>query len=175
VAKRTSRRWLGLPLLGLGFLGLLGFGVGAVVGGLWREPGLVLDFALGDAQRVEWGSDRGRAPLPDVGADGGGAEAPAPKPRERALLPEPMPEAPEAGHFAVQVGAFAESRVAEKLADKLRAKGYGVYVSPSVGTGAARWRVRVGPLGTRDLAENAASRLKSQETLPTWVLDEGEQ
>ena len=172
MAKRASRRWLGLPLLSLGFLGFLGFGVGAVVGGLWREPSLVLDFALGETQRVEWGSDRGRAPLPDVGAHGGGTVEPAPKPREHALLPESVPEA---GHFAVQVGAFAQNRVAENLADKLRARGYGVYVSPSVGTGPARWRVRVGPLGTRDLAEKAASRLKSEETLPTWVLDEGEQ
>ncbi len=175
MAKRGSRRRLGLPLLGLGLLGFLGFAVGAVVGGLWREPDLVLDFARGETRRVEWGPDRGRAPLPDVGADGSSAESPAPKPRESLLLPEPVAEPPEAGHFAVQVGAFAQSRVAENLADKLRARGYGVYVSPTAGAGPARWRVRVGPLGTRDQAENAASRLKSEETLPTWVIDEDEQ
>ncbi len=71
----------------------------------------------------------------------------------------------------MQVGAFAESRVAERLAGRLRAKGYPVTVSPSVDSGAARWRVRVGPWESREAAETAATRLKGEETLPTWVLN----
>ena len=85
----------------------------------------------------------------------------------------PAPQAPpvESGRYAVQVGAFAESRVAERLAGRLRAKGYPVTVSPSVDSGAARWRVRVGPWGSRDAAEASAAQPQGEETLPTWVLN----
>ena len=39
-------------------------------------------------------------------------------------------------------------------------------------SGSARWRVRVGPWPTRDAGERAADRLKREERLPTWVLEE---
>ena len=76
------------------------------------------------------------------------------------------------GHFSVQVGAFAEGRAAEDLAATLRGKGYPVYVSAGAGAGSARWRVRVGPLASREAADRTASRLKAEERLPTWVVDE---
>ncbi len=76
------------------------------------------------------------------------------------------------GHFSVQVGAFAEGRAAEELATTLRGKGYDVYVSAGAGTGSTRWRVRVGPLASREAADRTASRLKAEERLPTWVVDE---
>ena len=73
----------------------------------------------------------------------------------------------------MQVGAFAESRAAEQLAQSLRSSGLPVYVSPSAAAeGEQRWRVRVGPVATREEAERIASRLKSKEKLPTWVLTE---
>ena len=75
--------------------------------------------------------------------------------------------------FAVQVGAFADSASAERLANSLRGKGFRVYVSGSREEGASRWRVRVGPMETREAAERSAARLKAEETLPTWVLEEG--
>ena len=75
--------------------------------------------------------------------------------------------------MAVQVGAFSESRAAEKLAADLRAKGYPVYLSPGAGSGDARWRVRVGPLASKEEAGRTAARLKVEEKLPTWVLSEG--
>ncbi|MEE9606810.1 MAG: SPOR domain-containing protein [Myxococcota bacterium] len=83
----------------------------------------------------------------------------------------PAPAEPE-GHFSVQVGAFAEGRAAEDLAETLRGKGYPVYVSAGAGAGSARWRVRVGPLASREAADRTASRLKAEERLPTWVVDE---
>ena len=88
------------------------------------------------------------------------------------LRPEVLSPGVPAGRFAVQVGAFGASSSAEKLAAQLRAKGFDVYVSPGVAAGQARWRVRVGPSPTRDQAERAAARLKAEEQLPTWVLDE---
>ncbi len=84
----------------------------------------------------------------------------------------PLAPAEPQGHFSVQVGAFAEGRAAEQLAATLRGKGYPVYVSAGAGTGSARWRVRVGPLASREAADRSASRLKAEERLPTWVVDE---
>lgn len=91
--------------------------------------------------------------------------------RIRSEVVSPSP-GPAAGRFAVQVGAFAESESAERLAETLRGKGFDAYVSPGAHAGEARWRVRVGPLPSREEAERVASRLKAQERLPTWVLDE---
>jgi len=102
-------------------------------------------------------------------------EPPAPvraAPSATRLRPEVLTPGGASGRFAVQVGAFAESGTAERLAVSLRAKGYDVYVSPGAGAGDARWRVRVGPHAAREDAERAARRLKAEEKLPTWVLDE---
>ncbi|MBW2422566.1 MAG: SPOR domain-containing protein, partial [Deltaproteobacteria bacterium] len=77
------------------------------------------------------------------------------------------------GGFSVQVGSFAQSEGAEKVAQELQGKGYPVYVTPAAVAGGGRWRVRVGPVDTRDEAEGFAARLKREEQLPTWVLSEG--
>jgi DedD protein len=107
---------------------------------------------------------------PEVVTPAAPAASPAREGRPRAA----KAPAPAADHFAVQVGAFAEPDAAERLAEGLRAKGFAVYVSPGAGEGAGdgRWRVRVGPLATREEAERVAGRLKVDEKLPTWVLDE---
>ena len=59
------------------------------------------------------------------------------------------------GPFAVQVGAFGAKEAARALAESLRGRGYEVYVSRGEGEPAS-WRVRVGPLPTRERAERAA-------------------
>ena len=105
---------------------------------------------------------------PDVAAAPPAAPPPLPS-ADRAAAPG----ARAAGKLSVQVGAFAESRAAEQLAESLRGSGLPVYVSPSAAAeGAQRWRVRVGPVRTREEAEQIASRLKTKEKLPTWVLTE---
>jgi DedD protein len=76
------------------------------------------------------------------------------------------------GNTAVQVGAFGTSEAAERLAGSLRRKGFPVYVSPGTKAGGSRWRVRVGPLATREEAEGIAAKLKQVEKLPTWILSE---
>jgi cell division septation protein DedD len=70
------------------------------------------------------------------------------------------------------VGAFADSAQAEKLAGDLRKKGFTVAIAPGTGDRASRWRVRVGPLVSREDAGRVAEKLRSREKLPTWTLDE---
>lgn len=74
--------------------------------------------------------------------------------------------------FAVQVGAFSGSDVAKGLAARLRSKGFDAYVTPSAGPQDGRWRVRVGPVASKEAAQTVANKLESQEQLPTWVLSE---
>lgn len=81
--------------------------------------------------------------------------------------------APRSGGYSVQVGALADSAGAEQLAAKLRKRGFSVYVAPSAEATSNRWRVRVGPVATREEARALATRLES-EKLPTWVLAEGQ-
>jgi DedD protein len=72
----------------------------------------------------------------------------------------------------VQVGALADAASAEQLAVKLRKRGFPVYVAPSAEPGSKRWRVRVGPVASREQADELATRLV-REKLPTWILAEG--
>lgn len=115
-----------------------------------------------------------------------GAPPPAPRATAEAApraVPSAAPPAPAAARsvgtaavtrarFAVQVGAFAQSAEAEKLEAELARKGLPAYVQPATGARDSRWRVRVGPLATRDEADRLATKLKTQEGLPVWVLEE---
>jgi len=170
-ARRGARRpRLGTVAAGLVALAVLGFGFGMIAGALWEEPTLVASFVAGDAEVVAWGSERA---LPSVAAAADDvAESGSP---EAAALEDFAAQPTAAARFAVQVGAFADGAAAERLADSLRAKGYAVHVVVGTGAGASRWRVRVGPLASREEADAAAARLKREETLPTWVLDEEQQ
>ncbi len=167
-------------LLGLGVLMLGGFALGLVLGAIWEEPGLVVGHLAGETEEVPWeleaGTDEPPAPPPPAGAaparevvrEAAPARiAPARRPAEVSAAPS------RAGRFAIQVGAFAQSASAQRLADGLREKGMDVYLSPGTQDGVARWRVRVGPLASRAEAERLAARIKTDEKLPTWVLQEG--
>lgn len=193
-ATASGRSWLGVGVR-LAVLATAGFAVGVVAGILWEEPGLVVAYLRGNTTEVAW--QKG-APLDQVpggpvvspppealppGAVAQSSPAPppvqaapkpatAPEPPPVAAAPPPPPPAPAAGRMAVQVGAFGESSSAQRLAKRLRARGYPVYVAPGALSGEARWRVRVGPLPDRAEAERVAARLKREEKLPTWVLDE---
>ena len=166
-------------LAGLALLAIPGFFLGLLVGVAWEDPGLLLGHVFGRTELVAWsrGADDGtedpasespRATAPD--------EVPAvsagPRPSATRIRPDVISPGAPAARFAVQVGAFSESGVAERLAESLRGKGFEVYVSPGAKAGEARWRVRVGPLPSRAEADRVASRLKAEEKLPTWVLDE---
>ena len=161
-------------LLGLGVLTLGGFAVGLVLGAIWEDPGLVVGHMAGETEEVAWdaeaGSGEGSAAPPETVRRREPEPAATPPVGEPARVSAPPPLA---GTFAVQVGAFAQSESAERLALGLREKGMGVYVSPGAQEGAARWRVRVGPFPSRVEAERLAARIKTEEKLPTWVLQEG--
>lgn len=94
--------------------------------------------------------------------------APAATPKPEPATP-PVSAPPPTSGMAVQVGAFTERRAADQLIAKLESKGFTAYAA--AGDGGA-WRVRVGPYRDRPGAEKAAAKLKQEEKLPTWVLEE---
>jgi cell division septation protein DedD len=115
---------------------------------------------------------------PAADAEGESARTPSAESAPPALhhAPPPVSAPPPASsgqRFSVQVGAFAESADAQKLADHLRHEGMRVVVVPATGPRDSRWRVRVGPLRSRDEANRVAQQLKTSDKLPTWVLAEG--
>ncbi len=180
--KEGSRLRVMLGLVGLLLLAVPGFALGLLAGVVWREPGLVASHLTGGTREVAWegssgaGSDESRAPAStsDVAAPppaAPGARSAPPPVREPAPIAAIGTE--PAARLAVQVGAFGDAASAEKLAERLRRKGFPAFVSPSTGASGARWRVRVGPMSSRDDADRTAARLKTEERLPTWVTEEG--
>ncbi len=84
--------------------------------------------------------------------------------KSESTKPEPVkPGATSAGSgesWGAQLGSFSKAENAERLATKLRGKGYHAFVSP-IGSGSrVLHRVRVGPEPTRDAAEALIARLK---------------
>jgi cell division septation protein DedD len=175
-------------LFGVGGLLLLavpGFAVGLFAGVVWREPTLVASHFFGGTREVAL------APAPPAGAPPASgdvaaappgapapaAEAPAAPAAAPAKAAEPAPAlaslSQPAVRLAVQVGAFGDAESARKLSDSLRAKGFHAFVSPSTGDAGQRWRVRVGPMGSREEADRVAAKLKSEARLPTWVVEDG--
>ncbi len=102
-------------------------------------------------------------------------QPPAPATQARAEAPKGSAATAPAGGalFTVQVGAFRTLEGAERLAARLAAKGYPVFVA-SVDLGPAGqgiWhRVRVGRFESRDAAEATASRLAAAEGLSPRVV-----
>ena len=82
----------------------------------------------------------------------------------------PVAAAPKAS-IAVQVGAFSERTAADRLVGRLDEAGFPAYLTPGTVAGQP-WRVRVGPYASRGEADQIAGRLKRDQKLPTWVLDE---
>ncbi len=131
-----------------------GFAIGVVAGLALEDPALMANYVTGDPQEIAL----------EAGGPGGGSPQRDPRVRPPALDPT---------GFSVQVGAFADAEAARELAEDLEGAGYPVYVAAPEGEAeSARWRVRVGPVSTRERAERVARELKSERALPTWVLDE---
>jgi len=94
------------------------------------------------------------------------------KPAAAKPAPAKVAAVAPAGRFSVQVGAFGDNASAEKLAARLRARGYTTHVKADGEAGGKGYRVRVGPVNARERAEELAAKLAKGEKLPTWVLDE---
>jgi DedD protein len=85
------------------------------------------------------------------------SEAPAPRPPPS---PSPAPkQASAAEGWMVQVGSFSEEENARRLAQRVSTYGYKPVVATFKANGRTMWRVRLGPLPTRDQAEAEASAL----------------
>jgi len=96
-----------------------------------------------------------RLPLPPVVSHTavGGRQPPIPD----VAVAKPSPPAP--GGFSVQVGAFRRMENAERLAGRLRSRGYTARLVP----GPDLTRVRFGSFATREEAARAARRYKREE------------
>ena len=66
------------------------------------------------------------------------------------------------GKFAVQAAAPASEKSAREMVDRLKKGGFATYTEKVETKDGTRYRVRVGPYATRDDAEKARARLKSQ-------------
>ena len=194
-----GRRWPTMIAAGVAVVSA-GFALGIVGGIVWEEPGLVLAYLTGDTERIDWGAEGDASEAAETVADReppqtpGVAAAPPLGLRDTPKVPVPQRERKEAAGvsraamrpdpptaqkdaplptagFAVQVGAFSERRAADALAASLRLEGYSVYLSRGEGESGA-WRVRVGPLPSREQAERTGRRLKSDKKLPIWILSE---
>jgi DedD protein len=85
--------------------------------------------------------------------------AKAEEPRKAADAPV---AAAKGGKFAVQAAAPASEKAAHDMADRLKKGGFTAYTEKVETKDGTRYRVRVGPYATRDDAEKARARLKSQ-------------
>jgi rare lipoprotein A len=105
------------------------------------------------------------SPTAHVGSPGVAPAAPAP-PRSDAAR-EVVKVAPRSdGRFTVQVGAFTVRTQAEALRARLTD---GAYVSEVETGGVMHYRVRVGDFATREAADQAASRLRTERRLTAYV------
>jgi DedD protein len=192
--RSTGPSWVA-TLGGALLLVAVGFGVGLVAGTAYEEPQLVAEHLSGQTTEIplaaegENGSDAlaepdvaAAAPL-DPAAEGEpaplGAGALDAEREERVAAAAPLapPQAAvsldpaAAPGWSIQVGAFGNEGTARELAGELGRRGYSAYI---VDLGEdARFKVRVGPIATREEAERVAARLKSEQRLPTWILAGG--
>jgi len=172
--RAGSRLRLLLGVAGLLLLAVPGFALGLLAGVVWREPELVASHLLGGTREVVFEAPTGAGPGAAPGPPGDVAAAPpAGRPFASPRAPLAALEPGGIARLAVQVGAFGDAAAAEKLAGRLRRKGFPAFVSPSTGEAEGRWRVRVGPMPSREDADRTAARLKTEERLPTWVVEEG--
>lgn len=72
--------------------------------------------------------------------------------------------------YTVQVGAYKEMAIAEKVRNKLKIKGYPAYiVEKKISQEGTIYKVRVGEMPNRDKAEEIAKRIKEKERMSTFV------
>lgn len=75
--------------------------------------------------------------------------------------------------YTIQIAALKDRPTAEVLADRLKSKGYPVFILPHVVPGQGTWyRVRVGHFTKREAAQEMAQQLSRQERLTTYIAKE---
>jgi DedD protein len=93
----------------------------------------------------------------------------APEPKAvapAAPKPAPKPAPSTSGGWAAQVGSFSTQATADRLAADLKGKGFKAFVMPHKDGKTTLYRVRVGPVATREAAVALADKIgkKSGET-----------
>ncbi|MBI3811713.1 MAG: SPOR domain-containing protein [Nitrospirae bacterium] len=75
--------------------------------------------------------------------------------------------------FTIQIAAVKDRPTAEALTDRLKRKGYPVFILPHVIPKQGTWyRVRVGHFAKRDAAREMARQISRQERLKTYIAKE---
>lgn len=92
------------------------------------------------------------------------------EPQDQSAGAENPPEAAKQGNWAVQVGGFRNRDNALSLRDKLRGKGYDVYVDDTDWKGKPLYRVRLGPVMSEDDAKTLLGRVQKQEDIKGIVV-----
>ena len=73
--------------------------------------------------------------------------------------------------WAVQVGSFSNKGNALRLRDRLRTKGFDVFVEEVKSDGDSIYRVRIGPEASREQAESVKKRVAAKEpALPALIM-----
>ena len=98
-------------------------------------------------------------------------ETPRVQPLPPSLQPHDKPVEPSAGHWFVQVGAFANFENAHKLSQSLQTAGYSVKLVPLDGK-TKLLQVRVGGYMTRAELRPVMAQLKEKFKVPTAVVNE---
>ena len=119
----------------------------------------------------------GRAPAPDAVRGTGDrvraltrandpVKAPVAKPEAKPAVAPVAADAEAGKGYAVQVAAVRDRAEAERIAARLKAKGYATYItSPAPGM----FRVRVGKFEVLRDADAAAARLEKEEQFKPWI------
>ncbi len=81
-----------------------------------------------------------------------------------------LPERPGRSGYAVQVGSFASRNNAVRLLDQLAGQGYDAFVHEDRAGSRTIWRVRVGPLGSRDEAVQRLARMSEDDGIDGLVV-----
>jgi DedD protein len=76
--------------------------------------------------------------------------------------PAPKPEPAASGGWAAQVGSFSKQATADSVAADLKAKGFKSFVMTHKDGKTTLYRVRVGPVATRDAADALAKKITAK-------------
>lgn len=190
----TIRFELSLPgLLGVGVVCFCIF-LWMFLLGLWAgQTGMISGMSFTTQPAIPAAAKIGTArhkvmEAPEVAVEPESFPAPAEPASTPASTPEPTPEptpgAPAAGvtpetavapgedsaYYALQIGAFRDSRYVEEALRKWRAKGYKPFARPPVGANEHLTKVYLGRFQEADAARKEAERLAKQEGIAPVVV-----
>ncbi|MBD3180867.1 hypothetical protein GF312_01145, partial [Candidatus Poribacteria bacterium] len=93
-----------------------------------------------------------------------------PKPAQTEELEKTEKKDDDQPYYSIQVGAFSRQRNAEKIINRLKSKGYTVYMLEPVPGESALYKVRVGKFKSRTDMVDVVEILRDVEKLPIDVV-----